>query len=319
MGHDFSRAAARWSDQPRALGAVAAALALLAAGLWLDGRPAHAVVAGRLLIGLGASLLVGLAARRQGWLTASGALGGVLIGTLVFGGGGVAWAGSLMVFFVLSNLLSRRRRRQKADLAAAPAKGARRDLGQVLANGGLGALLAAAAILWPAPALFIAFLGAMAAVTADTWSTEVGLLARRPPRLVTTGRRVPPGTNGGVTLPGTLAGAAGGLTIGLTALALAGIGADLGEVTAPPDARAWLPLLGLVAGVGGGLCDSLLGATVQAVRRCPACDVETEHAVHRCGTPTLPVRGLAWLDNDRVNVAASLAGALLALALWSVR
>lgn len=303
----------RLTERPAALAALAGLLALGAAGLWLWDRPE---VAGRLLAGLGASLLIGLAARRQDWLTPSGVLGAVLTGSLVFGGGGLAWGGLLLVFFVLANGLSRLRRRQKERLAVAPAKGARRDLGQVLANGGLGAALAAAAIIQPAPALFIAFVGAMAAVTADTWSTEVGLLGGRVPRLITTGRRVPPGANGGVTLPGTLAGAAGGLTIGLAALALAALTAGWGEVTVAPAERAWLPLCGLVTGLGGGLVDSLLGATVQAVRHCPACDAETEHAVHHCGTPTRPRRGLPWLDNDRVNAAASLAGALLALGLW---
>lgn len=127
----------RRTERPAALAALAGLLlALGAAGLWLWDRPE---VAGWLLAGLGASLLIGLAARRQDWLTPNGVLGAVLTGSLVFGGGGLAWGGLLLVFFVLANGLSRLRRRQKERLAVAPAKGARRDLGQVLANGGLGA------------------------------------------------------------------------------------------------------------------------------------------------------------------------------------
>ena len=64
-----------------------------------------------------------------------------------------------------------------------------------------------------------------------------------------------------------------------------------------------------VSGLAGSLFDSLLGATVQAIYRCPACGVETERTVHRCGNATRHVRGWAWLDNDWVNFFCSLAGA----------
>jgi uncharacterized membrane protein len=71
--------------------------------------------------------------------------------------------------------------------------------------------------------------------------------------------------------------------------------------------------------VAGALFDSLLGATVQAMFFCPTCGRETErHPRHSCGTATKHVRGWAWLDNDGVNFAASLAGAIVSLALWSL-
>ena len=71
-----------------------------------------------------------------------------------------------------------------------------------------------------------------------------------------------------------------------------------------------------LSGLAGSLVDSLLGATLQAIYRCPACGNETErHPRHVCGTPTEWVRGWKWLDNDWVNLACTLSGALIALVL----
>jgi uncharacterized protein (TIGR00297 family) len=310
--------AEHWSARPAALVALIVLLAAGAGAAWLAGGPVGRQIGVRLLGGLVVSLLIGRFARSRGWLTASGALGAALTGTLVVAGGGVTWGALLILFFLSSSLLSRLRRRRAARLAAAPAKGARRDLGQVLANGGAALLLAVAAPIWPMPLLFAAFVGALAAVTADTWSTEIGALSRRPPRLLTSGRVVPAGANGGVTPLGIGASLAGGLMIGAAALLLTPLAAGLDELAVDPEDRGWLPLLGLVAGLGGSLFDSLLGATVQGVRWCPACRIETEATRHECGAATLPRRGWRWLDNDRVNLLASLAGAVGAVAIWRV-
>ena len=65
------------------------------------------------------------------------------------------------------------------------------------------------------PPLAFAFYGALATVNADTWATELGVLARSRPRLMTNGQTVPVGTSGGVTAEGTLAALAGALFIGV--------------------------------------------------------------------------------------------------------
>jgi uncharacterized membrane protein len=57
----------------------------------------------------------------------------------------------------------------------------------------------------------------------------------------------------------------------------------------------------------------LLGASLQAGYWCPVCQRATEHTpVHGCGSPTQLQRGLAWLDNDGVNLVATLVGAATA-------
>ena len=67
-----------------------------------------------------------------------------------------------------------------------------------------------------------------------------------------------------------------------------------------------------LAGVAGALMDSLLGATLQERRWCDACSRATERAVHDCGAPTRRAGGLGALDNDAVNLAATVTGAAVA-------
>lgn len=241
-------------------------------------------------------------------LSGSGAVAAAVVGTVIFGVGGWAWGVLLVAFFVASSLLSFYNPGRKAEVAAEKFdKGSRRDWGQVVANGGWGTLLAL--LMWQqgAPWLFAAFVGTMATVTADTWATELGTLSRTPPRLVTSGREVPPGTNGAVSLLGTTAALVGGLFIGTLAYLLAQWGAPLQTLN-----PLWLPTIAALSGLVGAFTDSLLGATVQRVYYCPRCDSETERTMHRCGTATRPLRGWGWMDNDMVNFLSSVVGSVVA-------
>jgi uncharacterized protein (TIGR00297 family) len=257
-------------------------------------------------LGFALSLLVGYAAYRLGALTLSGAAAAVLVGSLIFGFGGLPWAILLLLFFFSSSLLSRAFPTRKSFISEKYAKGSRRDHGQVLANGGLASVLVV--IYWLIPqneAIWIAFTGCMAAVNADTWATELGILSTDPPRLIINGRIVPKGTSGGVTLVGNLATLAGA---GLIAFA-----ASFYTVPRTP----FVILLVMVGGLLGATADSLLGATLQGIYACPRCDKETESSPeHFCGTKTVHVRGWRWLNNDLVNLICSLIGAGAALGGW---
>jgi uncharacterized protein (TIGR00297 family) len=266
----------------------------------------------RFALGLFLSALIAFAAHRRGSLSTSGAAGAVLVGTAIFGFGGWVWGLVLITFFVLSTLLSHYKESDKEALAEKFDKGHQRDLGQTLANGGMGALLALGYWLHPHPALWAAFVGTMAAVNADTWATELGVLSRNPPKLITTWRVVERGASGGISVPGTLAALVGALAIGAAAW---GLGAVDGWLGGAGMIVGWMPLL-LAAGLGGvagALFDSLLGATVQAIYFCPTCEKETEKTLHTCGTPTRQTRGWRWLDNDWVNFISSVVGALTAM------
>jgi Raf kinase inhibitor-like YbhB/YbcL family protein len=186
---------------------------------------------------------------------------------------------------------------------------------QVLANGGAAGLFVLLTLVFPDSAwVWAGFAGSLAAANADTWATELGVLSPTLPRLITSGRTVENGTSGAISPVGTLAAAAGSLLIALLA-------AILWPNPAPGGVGGFLLRLGIVllAGIVGSLVDSLLGATWQAIYFCPSCAKETErHPLHSCGTPTRLQRGFPWLDNDTVNGACTLAGALVAAILAGV-
>ncbi|MDY7232907.1 DUF92 domain-containing protein [Hyalangium rubrum] len=249
-------------------------------------------------MGAGVALLIGVAAWLRGSLSPSGVLGAIVVGAPVFGLAGTVGVAALLGFFFSSSALSKAFRERKAGVEAEYAKTGTRDLGQALANGGVAALAAVLLALTGDSRYLLAMLGALVAANADTWATELGVLSRSPPRLITTLRPVAPGTSGAVSGVGLLASTAGAAFVGILAL-LAGLSWKL------------LPWL-VLAGVVGSLVDSFLGATVQDVRWCEPCARETERRIHRCGQPTRALRGLSWLGNDTVNGVATAAGALLA-------
>lgn len=252
-------------------------------------------------------LLVGEAARRRGALSPSGALGAAGIGTAVVGGGGVRPAALLLTFFGSSTALSKLSSRRQdggaqPDALLAPDEGPRRTLVQVLANGGLPALLALWGGIEPSPRLRAAYGGALAAANADTWATEIGSRSGSPPRSIVTLRVVPPGVSGGVSPLGTTASLGGALVIAAASVGLRGGGLQgVGPIA--------------VAGVVGSLADSILGATLQAVYRCDVCGERTEDRTHHhgAGAPALILtRGLTVMTNDTVNLCASTTGAFVA-------
>lgn len=264
------------------------------------------------------SALIAWFGYRRASLSGSGMVGAWGIGTLIFGLGGWGWGTLLIGFFVSSSALSHYRSRDKERLAEKFAKGGRRDLAQTLANGGWGAALAILRPFFPAheAILFAAYAGAMAAVNADTWATELGVLSRVEPRLVTTGRRVPVGTSGGVSVQGSGAALLGAAFIAVLAVSVRVVPGWWGGIGA--WSILWLLPAGTVAGLGGSFVDSLLGATVQGIYYCDVCQKETERRLHRCGQETRLIRGWRWLGNDSVNFISSVMGSVIAGLVWGL-
>jgi uncharacterized protein (TIGR00297 family) len=218
------------------------------------------------------------------WLTPGGLAAALGVGAAVVWG--LSWPGLvvLLAFFLSGSLLTQ----------LAEHRGPRRTARQVVANGGVAALAALAGS-------GTAAVGALAAAAADTWATEIGSFSPFPPRLITTGARVTRGSSGGITLLGTAGGVAGAVAIALVARWVQP------RAVAPGSATL------VAAGVLGMLADSVLGATVQGKYECRVCGAQFERANTVCHEPVRLIRGWRWLDNDGVNLAATLVGAAAAL------
>lgn len=248
-------------------------------------------------VGACAAALVAAGAAKTGSLTRSGAVAAWFVGTATFGALGIGGAAVLFVFFFSSIGLSKFGRERKRRALADVAKTGSRDAAQVLANGGIAAVCALAA-LWIDHRFAAAFAGALCAATADTWGTEIGALAPSRPVSIVTLRPIATGLSGGVSAIGTAAELAGAATIA--------------AVTALASLASWPAVA--AAGAIGAFADSLLGATVQTLRRCATCNVFCESDPHHCGAQTHVVRGLPWFGNDTVNTAATLCGAIAGFA-----
>lgn len=230
------------------------------------------------------------------YLDFSGAVSGGLLAFSLVAVGGWMWLVPSFAFFVLSSGLSKFRKGRKTAVST-QGKGSRRDAGQVYANGGVGWVLLLAHIVLPSPVLYWGFIGAFAAATADTWSTEIGTLSKRQPRMITNWQKVKAGTDGAITPAGTSAALLGALAIGVCTLPF--ISHDYVYVLTSVS----------LAGLLGALLDSLLGATLQ--RR--------EGMGLKGGEASSSKQGVMWLGNDQVNWFCTLTGAGVMLACFLLK
>ena len=164
-----------------------------------------------------------------------------------------------------------------------------------------------------APTSFsIACIASLACCCGDTWASEVGSVVGGTPRLITTWRTVPKGTNGGVTLIGTLCSIAGGLAVGLaywiTATVVILLSGDSSHsnstsgTTISPFSLYPYAIIGAFAGLLGSLVDSLLGATIQF----SGYSEKLDKIVSTPGDGVEHISGLNIVNNHTVNFLSSL-------------
>jgi uncharacterized protein (TIGR00297 family) len=257
--------------------AVALALPLLASA-----EPARLLtdplLARRVLFGLAANAVIAMAALAVRSVDLSGALTAVAVGTAITAGLGLPGLALMIAFFVVGTLATRIGHRVKAARGIAQEKGGARSWRHALANGAVPAALAVLAATMAEPwrdLLALAYAAAVATAAADTCSSEVGKAFGRRTFLITTLRPVPPGTEGAVSLEGTLGGFVGALIVGATGAATGFLG--------------WAAVLLVgVAGLVGSLAESALGTV--ATRR-------------------------GWMDDHLLNATNTTIGALAAVAI----
>ena len=151
-----------------------------------------------------------------------------------------------------------------------------------------------------------------AAVASDTFSSEMGILAKSSPFLITAPwKQVPRGTNGGVTIDGLIYGGLGSLLLTLVAIAALYL--------APPRMAMGASTAGLltVMGLLGSVIDSILGAHAQAT----VTDKATGRVIEGPGGTRVKVvaggsrvqTGFDLLTNNGVNFAMAAITSLLAM------
>ena len=236
-----------------------------------------------------------------------GFLASLAVGYPILLGGGLQWFVIVATFFVLGVAFTWYRYEYKKSIGSAQEKGGTRNWPNILANGGIAALLGLGEFLGGGLAFSVLYIGSVSAAASDTVATELGLLNRSPPRLVTDLRKaVSPGTSGGVSPMGLVGTMLASSLIGVVA-------AGLGVANGLPAFE--VAAVSIFGGVVGSLADSVAGATFQRKSFCTVCGKPSENLEH-CGEPTRFSSGAKFVDNHVVNVLATVFGALGALGLY---
>ncbi len=228
----------------------------------------------RWMTAAGVTLAFALAARILRGVNNCGAIGGGLACLLLFVAAGPGAFFALAVLFVMTWLSTRLGDLRKRELGLAERHEGRNGW-QVLANLGVAAFASLLYALGGNRAWLVAATAALAEAATDTVASEVGQTYGTNAILITTGQSVPSGTDGGITLIGTLSGTVAALIV----VAVAAWGVIV------PGNQFWIPV---ATGVAGMLVDSVLGATFQR-------------------------RG--WMSNEAVNLWSTLFTAVLAYAI----
>jgi len=202
-----------------------------------------------LLEAFGVTFVFGLAAWLLGTVSLSGLAGGVLVGGFIYYLAGWRAFAVLGFFFVIGSALTKLGYRRKKALGAAQEKEGRRGARHALANCAVGLALAAVYKLSGAhPLAGTAFVASFATAAADTAGTEAGSLYGKTHLLPTNLKRVPPGTDGAVSIEGTLASL-------LAACVVSSFGSLVGLV---PSGGLWLAAF--LGGFLGAGAESVLGS-----------------------------------------------------------
>ena len=198
-----------------------------------------------------ANVVVAAAGYAARTVSVSGAVGGAIIGAVIFAFAG--WQGWLLLLaaFASAAVTSRLGLRKKTLLGIAEAREGRRGAGNAIANTGIAAGAAVLSVVsYAHDAALVAFAAALTAGASDTIASEIGKAWGRTTWLIAPLRRVAPGTPGAISLEGTAAGLAGAFALAAAAIALGIVPAGA--------------LVPIVAGATiGSFIESGLGATLE--------------------------------------------------------
>jgi uncharacterized protein (TIGR00297 family) len=254
--------------------------------------------------------LLGLISYKAGAFDKKGLIAGLVVSYLILISTGIPWVIIIFAFVILGSTFTFVGYNKKVKYSCNEFE-VRRGYSNVLANGAV-ALFAAIAegftsIIGLDGWIFaVIYVGAIATATADTLATEIGLLSKKEPILITNFKKVKPGTSGGITLIGLVASILAALTI-----------STLSYIFGIPEQSIKILIVISLAGFLGSIIDSLFGATIQRIGKCIICGKETEKLYHH-DQKTIKVRGMEFMDNNSINLVSTAIGALIALLLFII-
>ena len=178
----------------------------------------------------------------------SAALVGIIL--LVFAAPqGPQWFLIMLGFFILGSAATKYKFEYKKRIGVEQGKGGARGYRNVFANGIIAAAAAVLFGVFQQPLFVVMYVGCVATAAADTVASEIGVTGGIP-RLITTLKQVPIGTNGGITITGETVALLGGFGVSVVAMLLQVI---------TPQMMAICTLAGFV----GTNIDSVIGATLE--------------------------------------------------------
>ena len=252
-----------------------------------------------IMISVGCSSLLALLAIYKKALTRGGVglawLCSIII-TYCGGLGSFAILAATFVFTMIAGKISGKKKEIAAIEKRVHAKSGKRDAMQIFCNVGLGTIVLLVGKLMGNSSALLVYGAIMAASSADSMASELGILSTKAPVDICTLRKTQRGLSGGVTVLGLMASLLGAFLIALIYLICTGGGL--------------FPLVFITAaGFLGALIDSIMGSLLQAKYRCEVCGTVTEKKTH-CDAATTPVKGFSCITNDIVNLLNNAAVAI---------
>lgn len=243
------------------------------------------------LIAVFLALIVATISFKLNFLSLNGSAAAFILGSFIFGLGGIKWTVPILTFFILSSIISKIRKKRNLKVETFFDKNDKRDYLQVFANGGIGIFLVILNILNPSEYYYYIYVAIISAVCADTWSTEFGTLKKVNTYSILNFKKIEQGISGGISFLGLMGAIIGALIISLSSLHWI----NLNPI--------YFILLIILTGFLGSILDSILGATIQSQYKCYICKNTTEKKIH-CGDNAKKVKGFYWMNNDAVNLVS---------------
>jgi uncharacterized protein (TIGR00297 family) len=253
--------------------------------------------------------IIGLYSLKKKKLSLDGVMGAIVVGLITWLAS-IQFYGILLVFFFTSSYATKMGKDLKEKICSTYNKEKVRNIYQVLCNGGIPTLIALIYLIFYDDgcvkkdkfqrSLNLIYVSYYAACNGDTWASELGVLSKENPYLITSMKQVPKGVNGAVSLLGLIVSSLGGLIIGYTA-------SIIELYYCKSSNLIQFSLIGLFSGLFGSIVDSILGAIFQiSIYDLKSCQIISKEEYLENKNKSFKIIGKDYLSNNMVNFYSAL-------------